>query len=88
MRLKQMIRYTNIKALGDHCKTTSFAQLRRQAQILIREILNGFLWLHKVKRQRYIFALMWDFHVPHPDGFAFGKSNFAILQNFPCTLTK
>jgi hypothetical protein len=30
----------------------------RQAQILIRGILNVCLWLHEVKRQRYIFAFL------------------------------
>jgi len=30
----------------------------RQAQILILEILNVFLWLHEVKRQRYIIAFL------------------------------
>ncbi len=29
----------------DLCKTSSFAQFRRQTQILILEILNVFLWL-------------------------------------------
>ena len=30
----------------------------RQAQILILEMLNVFLWLHEVKRQRYIIAFL------------------------------
>jgi hypothetical protein len=33
------------KAMRDFCKTPPFAQFRRQAQILILEILNVFLWL-------------------------------------------
>ena len=41
-----------------HAQMADLPELLRQAQILIIKILNVFLRLHVVKRQRYIFAFL------------------------------
>ncbi len=47
-----------VDGVRDLCITPPFARFLRQTQILILEILNVFLWLHEVKRKRYIIAFL------------------------------